>query len=221
LSLSGGGDQLFAYQGTFASPTFITGIHMNVFVTTSGDPNNSDATNWDGVLAPGDPNINGSSSTKPVTLTTGTNAIWIGTTGDSTSEKDNARFNCGPNVSTAASARAALNNKANWTATDSNPPGFTLPTGCAFLVVSAANVSVSGRVHTQAGGGIRNALVTLTDVNGVRRTAVTNAFGYYRFEGVEAGGVVTIGASSRGYRFSTQVVSVSDELTGIDLTAQP
>ncbi len=106
---------MFIYQGTLASPTFITGIHMNVETLANGGLNNTDAANWDGVIPSGSAFINGTTSSKPTALTTGTNAIWIGTTLDVNSERDNARFACGPNVSTAALARAALNNQANWT----------------------------------------------------------------------------------------------------------
>ncbi len=48
LALSTTGDQVFAYQGTAASPTFISGIHMNYWTTAAGDPTNTTAANWDG-----------------------------------------------------------------------------------------------------------------------------------------------------------------------------
>jgi hypothetical protein len=79
---------------------------------------------WDGVLLPA--SFDNNNSGKPAALTTGTDALWFST------EFDNARFTCGPDVSTAALARAALNNPANWLANNTNPAGFVLPSGCNY-----------------------------------------------------------------------------------------
>jgi len=107
MAFSTTGDQLFAYQGTFASPIFISGIHKNAYSTSAGDPTTTSAAAWDGVIA--GPSLNGTSSGLPAALTTGTNAIWIGAVNavsPFTTEWDNAYFACGPNVSTAVLARA-------------------------------------------------------------------------------------------------------------------
>ena len=89
------------------------------------------------------------------------------------------------------------------------------------LAPSAANVSVSGRILTSDGRGVRNAVVRLTNANGVIRTAKTSSFGYYRFDDVEVGNTYIMGVSSKRYTFASQVVSVSDNLTGVDFIAQP
>ena len=52
---------------------------------------------------------------------------------------------------------------------------------------TAANVSVGGRVLTANGNGIRNVRVTMTDANGITRSTLSSAFGYYRFAEVLAG----------------------------------
>lgn len=57
---------------------------------------------------------------------------------------------------------------------------------CTFnnqqLQPSAANVSITGRVVTQTGRGIRGVRLSLVDANtGDTRIVSTNAFGYYRF----------------------------------------
>jgi len=144
MALSTTGDQIFAYQGTFATPTFISGIHKNAYNTINGDPTTTDAATWDGVIASGLLNTN--SSGKPAALTTGTNAIWIGAVSPTpplVTEWDNAFFACGPDVSTATLARAALNNQANWTKSD-GAPAFTLPTGCNYLnVLSAPTINTN------------------------------------------------------------------------------
>ncbi|CAN5547219.1 hypothetical protein BH10ACI3_BH10ACI3_16850 [soil metagenome] len=93
----------------------------------------------------------------------------------------------------------------------------------SFLVPSAANVSISGRVVTTDGQGIRNARITLTDAGGYRRTALTAAFGYYRFDEVEVGGTYVVSIASKRFTFfaPTRIISVSDELTDIDFEGEP
>ncbi|MBL7747297.1 MAG: immunoglobulin domain-containing protein, partial [Chitinophagaceae bacterium] len=144
MALNTTGDQIFAYQGTFASPSFISGIHKNAYNTAGGDPTTTTTGAWDGVIA--GPSLNGTSSSLPAGLTNGTNAIWIGqvnAVSPFTTEWDNAFFACGPNVSTAVLARAALNNQANWTKSD-GAPAFTLPTGCNYLgVLSAPTINTN------------------------------------------------------------------------------
>ena len=138
LNLSSGGDQILAYQGSFASPTFIAGIHMNTQAAANGDPNNTTDAAWDGVIPA--LQITGSNSSKPVSLTAGTSSLWIGTinaVSPFATEWDNGRFNCGPDVSTAPLARAAINTAANWTISNTTP-GFTIPTGCNYMGVLSA-----------------------------------------------------------------------------------
>jgi Tol biopolymer transport system component/uncharacterized protein YkvS len=91
------------------------------------------------------------------------------------------------------------------------------------LATTAANVSVGGRVTTANGMGIRNVRVTLTDANGATRTAITNGFGFYRFDEVEVGQTYFVSVRSKRYQFSnpTQVISVSDEITDLTFTALP
>jgi hypothetical protein len=48
---------------------------------------------------------------------------------------------------------------------------------------------------------------------------VTSPFGYYRFDDVRTGATYIISASAKSYRFTPIVVNVTDELTGLDLTA--
>ncbi|HZV70818.1 MAG TPA: Ig-like domain-containing protein [Saprospiraceae bacterium] len=140
ISLTNSGDQIFAYQGTFAAPTFIAGIHCNVYIFANGDFTTTTAAAWDGVI----PilNQNSNSSSKPAPFTTGTNANWI------TPENDNVRFICGSTpVNTVPAALAALNSghttPANWLANSTNPSGFTLPTGCMYLVGGGCSITLS------------------------------------------------------------------------------
>lgn len=93
-----------------------------------------------------------------------------------------------------------------------NYTGFWTPS----LVPTAANVSIGGRVLTAAGRGIGHARVTLYEPNGTISAALTNSFGYYRFDGVPVGETYILTVSSKGFAFEAQAVSVIDEITDLD-----
>ncbi len=86
------------------------------------------------------------------------------------------------------------------------------------LAPTAANVSVSGRIMTPNGSGIRNVRVTLTAPDGQTRTALTGTFGYYRFEEVAVGETYIISIFSKRFTFSrpTQVVAVFEAVADIN-----
>jgi hypothetical protein len=90
-----------------------------------------------------------------------------------------------------------------------------MPTG-----TSAANVAVAGRVLDGFGRGVGNSVVTIGGAGGERQSAVTNPFGYFRFESVRAGETYTISIFSKRFRFAAQVVTVNEELTELNFTAQ-
>lgn len=88
------------------------------------------------------------------------------------------------------------------------------------LAPTAAAVSISGRVLNMDGGGLMNARVTLTDPGGSSRTITTGKFGAFRFDDVEAGKTYLISVASRRYTFLPQVVSVTENISGLDFIAQ-
>lgn len=90
-------------------------------------------------------------------------------------------------------------------------------------VATAANVSVSGRLLTAAGQGIRGASVYLTDQDGLSRVAQTGSFGYYSFENVEVGRTYTVTAVGKRFTFTepSRVFSITDHLTDVDFIAAP
>lgn len=98
-----------------------------------------------------------------------------------------------------------------------------LPSLSPFAIVnlapSAANVSVSGRILTSNGHGVSRARVTMTDPDGVTRTAVTGSFGYYRFDEVEVGRTYVVSIGSKRYTFTPRVINVTDELIDLDFVA--
>lgn len=147
VSLNTSGDQIIAYQGTVASPTIISGIHMNVYAVTGvGDCNNTTAAGWDPVCVDGASGTvgNGNWSSKPPTLTTGTNAVWIGSQDVTASEEDWAVFNCTGPLGTAAQVRAAVNNTANWFSGDGVTTRRTSPSRCTFLGLLPLPVKLNG-----------------------------------------------------------------------------
>lgn len=93
-----------------------------------------------------------------------------------------------------------------------------LPLQIAFAP-TAANVSIAGRVFTADGRAVRGAIVTLTGENGSTRTTRSSSFGSFRFSEVEAGQIYIVGVSSKRYQFTPQVISVNEEITELNLTA--
>jgi Carboxypeptidase regulatory-like domain len=116
---------------------------------------------------------------------------------------------------------------------NSPTPDFATKTICAnvstlspFVVAqnlapTASNVSISGRVTKPKGQGISRVRMSITDQNGEIRFATTNSFGFYRFAELSAGQTYIIGASHKRYQFNSQVITVSEDLQGIDFTAEP
>ncbi len=118
-----------------------------------------------------------------------------------------------------------------------SPPGvypvITLTTGPAgannhtFDVgfragVTAADASIEGRAVTADGRGIRNVRLTLVLADGTRMQAISSTFGYYRFEGIEAGQTVLLNINSKRFRFAnnTIAITVGDDLADVDFIAE-
>lgn len=88
------------------------------------------------------------------------------------------------------------------------------------LAPTAASVSVSGRVIDNIGRGISRTLVKITDQNGNAKSATTNQFGYYRFSDIEVGETYVVKAQHKRYRFNSQVITVNDSLTNLNLIGE-
>ena len=81
-------------------------------------------------------------------------------------------------------------------------------------------VSISGRVVSANGRGISKAVVSLTQFGGVKY-AVTNPFGYYRFDQAEAIVTYTLNVKHKSYSFTPQVHFINSERTNLNFTANP
>jgi hypothetical protein len=85
---------------------------------------------------------------------------------------------------------------------------------------TAASVSVAGRVFNPEGGGIRNALVSVTDTTtGAVKTAHTNTFGYFSVAGLPAGRTFIFEVRAKGYSFEPQVLTVLEDIADFNLVA--
>lgn len=92
------------------------------------------------------------------------------------------------------------------------------------LAPTAAYVSVSGRVLTADGRGIRNTRLTLTNIlTGVVTEAVSSTFGYYLFGEVRAGQSYVITISNNRFTFSdpVMVVTPTDDISEANFVADP
>ncbi|MBK9153660.1 MAG: carboxypeptidase regulatory-like domain-containing protein [Chloracidobacterium sp.] len=89
---------------------------------------------------------------------------------------------------------------------------------------TAGEVSLSGRIATAEGRGIRNVMVTISGGSlAVPRSALTNAFGYFSFQGLEAGETYLVSVSSKRFVFDVPaiVVSPGEDAVGIDFVGMP
>ena len=86
---------------------------------------------------------------------------------------------------------------------------------------TAAQASVSGRVFDSSGRAVNRAGVSITDTNGLVRTAISNPFGYYRFDSVRVGEIYVFSISAKEHQFQTQVFTVNDDITDLNFTALP
>lgn len=98
--------------------------------------------------------------------------------------------------------------------------GGTVDIGAFETQAVAALVSISGRVTTPGGQNLRNAVVSLIDQNGDRRTATTSSFGLYSFEMVTPGRTYTVTVSSKRYRFAPQTPVVNDNVANLNFIGQ-
>lgn len=128
------------------------------------------------------------------------------------------RFNVASNAPFAPSSISFIQNPLPLLV--SNLSGVLLPTSYQTGTVTVAPletlVTIGGRVTTPSGQNLRNAVVSLIDSNGVRRSATTSSFGLYSFENVATGRAYTLTAASKRYRFSPRVETVGSSATNLN-----
>jgi hypothetical protein len=87
------------------------------------------------------------------------------------------------------------------------------------LAPTATGVSIEGRVVTVFGSPLAMSTVVLSDVEGNTRIAISNPFGRFRFEEVEAGRGYFIIAKAKGLSSDPQFINADQDITGIELIA--
>ncbi|MEO7658200.1 MAG: carboxypeptidase-like regulatory domain-containing protein, partial [Pyrinomonadaceae bacterium] len=76
--------------------------------------------------------------------------------------------------------------------------------------------SITGRVVTQSGLGLRNAIVTFTNASGTPVRATTSSFGLYQFGNIPSGSTVTLGVSSKRYRFAVRTLTITSDIADLN-----
>lgn len=83
-------------------------------------------------------------------------------------------------------------------------------------VAGQPRVTISGRVTTPSGIGLRNAIVSIINPQGFRRTATTSSFGLYSFSNVSGGAPHTLTVASKRYRFTPQIITATSNRSNVD-----
>lgn len=105
-------------------------------------------------------------------------------------------------------------------ATPQDASGTSGPIGAAYVFARPVitPVSISGRVVSPTGQGVRSATIILIDSQGSTRRFTTGTFGYFSFSDVPQGST-TINVASRRYRFSPQSFNLTADLTDLSFIA--
>ena len=91
------------------------------------------------------------------------------------------------------------------------------------VVPTAADVSLGGRVADANGRGIRNVRIFISGGSMAGpRSAVTNGFGYYRLDGLQAGKTYVVFAAGKRYAIlnPSRIITLNEELVDVDFIGQ-
>lgn len=107
----------------------------------------------------------------------------------------------------------------NIAGTRSTGSSYSLSGGFWQVVMSptAAEVGIGGRVLTNNGAPVSRAVVTFTGSNGTTRVSISNYFGYYRVDGLEAGQAFLVTVSAKRLQFVPRIMMIQDNLADFDL----
>lgn len=89
------------------------------------------------------------------------------------------------------------------------------------FVSTAARVSVSGHVADEFGIGIpRTTLTIFNTTTSETKTAISNSFGYYQFDGLEVGSSYIVSATNKRYSFENnqQLLVLNDAVGDLNFT---
>jgi CSLREA domain-containing protein len=103
------------------------------------------------------------------------------------------------------------------------PQGAACDKGAVEAVVLSAAASISGRVATADGAGIRNAVITVTGGNLAQPIYVrTGSLGYYNIEGLDVGETYVLTVNSKRFTFSvpSRVITLNENVDDADFIAE-
>ncbi|MBK8305239.1 MAG: carboxypeptidase regulatory-like domain-containing protein [Chloracidobacterium sp.] len=107
--------------------------------------------------------------------------------------------------------------------TVTNPDGQQASGNLTVLPPTAANASISGRVTSAEGRGIRGAVIRIQSSDGtVNRVVMTNSMGYYMIPDMETGITYVISIQSRRFVFepASVVYTHQDPIADLNFRAQ-
>ena len=87
-------------------------------------------------------------------------------------------------------------------------------------VFMASSVSIEGQVTDSNNRALSRVAVTLSGGEGGRQTAITNQFGYFRFENLQAGQTVILRAQSKQYTFAPKILTPSEDVQDVIITPE-
>jgi hypothetical protein len=93
---------------------------------------------------------------------------------------------------------------------------------CAGIIITAADVNVSGHVLDSNGSPVTRASVTISNAQGVVvKSTSTDASGAYTLSGIQSGSTYIVNATQRFYVFTPRTLNVLDEVTGFNMVGLP
>jgi hypothetical protein len=104
---------------------------------------------------------------------------------------------------------------------EGTPMDVTVDGSVRIVGPTTAAVAIEGYLTSATGQGVSKATVELTGTNGETRTALSNNFGYYRFENVTVGETYVVSVRSKRYTFTPLTISPTDGISGLNLIAEP
>lgn len=125
----------------------------------------------------------------------GAATVWTADTTFPTTRVDMIRYRSGDGLYAAATHGRGL-----WT---------TVP-------ITAADLTVSGRVFGAPGRGLKNAKVVLTAQDGTSRTVTSGPLGFYEFGEVESGRTYILTVGSRRFVFEPKTLDLQDSAMNVD-----
>jgi hypothetical protein len=86
---------------------------------------------------------------------------------------------------------------------------------------AATGLITSGRVTNATGRGLPDARIFAIDQSGLRKMALTNSLGYYRFDDLSAGETYVFSVMRKGYVFSNaaQLVNLTEDRSDLNFVA--